>query len=413
MPMTFATATHTGLVRRSNEDAFYARPPVFVIADGMGGAQAGEVASAMATKAFEYFLPQSSRPEEELKSLISRVNASIFEYASGDLHRTGMGTTITAAAVSGSTVSIAHVGDSRAWLLREGKLIRLTEDHSLVAELIKEGQLTEAEAAVHPQRSVITRALGVEAEVDVDTYSIPWQAGDVFLLASDGLHGMIEESEIAALTSQKNDLREMAQGLIEAANSRGGHDNVTVVLFCPDGSVAGIETGEHSSWALAASPASKEDPVVPEAEAGDGSRPLLKRIRSWAATIPGTILIGALVLAAVLGGLYFGTRFIYFVGTEGDQVAIYRGVPYELGPFPLFSLYRSSPVKFKNLEPFQQERINAQNLQTRGGAQQMLDNLLEADKQKKENATQAKDRSGQSTTPGTSTLPQTSTQRVR
>ncbi|MEW6020461.1 MAG: Stp1/IreP family PP2C-type Ser/Thr phosphatase, partial [Pseudomonadota bacterium] len=241
MPITFATATHTGLVRRGNEDAFFARPPVFAVADGMGGAQAGEVASAMAVGCFQYFLPQTAEPDKELASLIARANQEIFGFASSGSGREGMGTTITAAVISGGRVALGHVGDSRAWLLRDGGLTRLTEDHSLVAEMVREGQLSEAEAAGHPQRSVITRALGVDADVQVDTDLVDWRPGDVFLLASDGLHGLVPEERIREILAGSDSLGRAARELVEAANAGGGNDNITVVLFNPDGSVPGEE----------------------------------------------------------------------------------------------------------------------------------------------------------------------------
>ncbi|MEK6536898.1 MAG: protein phosphatase 2C domain-containing protein, partial [Actinomycetota bacterium] len=156
MPATFSTVTHTGLVRKSNEDALFARPPVFAVADGMGGAQAGEVASGMATKAFEWFVPQTKSPEDELTRLIKRINTNIYELAATESSRAGMGTTLTAAVVSSGNVILAHVGDSRAYLWRAGSLTQLTEDHSLVGEMVRSGQISSADAEEHPQRSIIT-----------------------------------------------------------------------------------------------------------------------------------------------------------------------------------------------------------------------------------------------------------------
>lgn len=388
MPLTFATATHTGLVRRGNEDAFYARPPVFVVADGMGGAQAGEVASAMAVRAFEYFLPQSAQPESELAGLISRVNTSIYEHAMGDQGRTGMGTTITAATVSGNSVAFAHVGDSRAWLCRQGSLSRLTEDHSLVAEMVREGQITEAEAADHPQRSIITRALGVEPDVEVDTDRVDWQPGDVFLMASDGLYSMVPEDEIAAIIAQGRDLRETAGDLIEAANSRGGNDNITVVLFSPDGSVPGLDAasdGATVGFAVGPQPSATAGDADRSALAGSGSDlSMAGRIRARFSSLPVLIAFWAGLAAAVIGGAWLGNRFVYFVGLEGNQVSVYRGVPYDLGPLPLYSLYRTSPVNFKDLEAYEQDRVLAQNLQSKGSAEKMLDNLILANRQRQD-----------------------------
>lgn len=405
MSITFATFTHTGLMRSSNEDSFYARPPVFAVADGMGGARAGEVASAMAIQAFEYFLPQSKRPEAELAGLISRMNKSIYEYAMGDSGHPGMGTTITAATISGSSVAVAHVGDSRAWLLRDGRLSRLTEDHSLVAEMVREGQLTEAEAAEHPQRSVITRALGVEPEVEVDTSKIEWQPGDVFLLASDGLYGMVPETEIEAIMASGADLRELAEKLVEAANARGGTDNITVVLFSPDGAVPGVDAvGEDGAIASAASP----PPEISNAEKGSGDpsgRPPRSRLRTIWGGVLFPALIGVALAALVLGGGWAGTRFVYFVGLNENKVAVYRGVPYDLGPLQLSSVYRSSSIEYKDLEPYEQDRVTAENLQSKESAEKMFDNLVVSDRQRKNEEQKRQEQAIKTTRSGTVTTP--------
>jgi protein phosphatase len=369
MATTFATATHTGLVRRGNEDSYFARPPVFAVADGMGGAAAGEVASAMAVRSFEYFLPQSSRPDEELAKLVGRINESIYQYAAAGHGPAGMGTTITAATLSGGAVGIAHVGDSRAWLLRGGELTRLTQDHSLVAEMLREGQITEAEAATHPQRSIITRALGVEPAVKVDRYTVEWQPGDIFLLASDGLHGMVPEEDIGEILSSGKSLPEMADELIEAANSRGGNDNVTVVLFSPDGSVPGHERGDIPAGAVI--PAENAPPSWPQ------------RISNLAHTVPGYIIIGLLISVLVLGAAWGATRFAYYVGVEGEAVTLFRGIPYEIGPVSLSSRQKSSPVKFSELEPYWVDRVNALQIQSKSGAQAMFDNIIVSDRERK------------------------------
>lgn len=383
MPITFATSTHTGLVRHTNEDSFFARPPVFVVADGMGGAEAGEVASAMAVQAFNYFLPQSDHVEKELTGLISRINVSIHEH-SLSTGPSGMGTTITAAVVSDNRVVVAHVGDSRAWLWRDGQLKRLTEDHSLVAEMIREGQLTEAEAADHPQRSVITRALGVDPQVAIDTTAEEWRTGDIFLLSSDGLHGMIPETEIAAILAGNQDLDESARALVEAANARGGNDNTTVVLFSPDGSIAaGGGVAPDAALEPDAAP-----PVGPVAMTPPPSPTRGERLRDWFSTIPGLIVTGVLLAAIVFGGAWFATRYMYFVSIEGDRVTMYRGVPYSLGPVSLSHIYRGSPVIFKDMEPYWQDRVAKESIQTKGNAETMLESIITADREKKDTAQQ-------------------------
>ncbi|MGH2882552.1 MAG: Stp1/IreP family PP2C-type Ser/Thr phosphatase, partial [Solirubrobacteraceae bacterium] len=223
--------TDTGRQRRDNEDSAFARAPVFVVADGMGGAQAGEVASRIAVEAFEHGLPDSGSPEERLATRVREANAQIYERSRADRGRAGIGTTLTAAYVDDTHVAIAHVGDSRAYLFRDGTLQRLTQDHSLVDELVRRGKLTEEQAAEHPQRSIITRALGPEPDVEVDTWTYPARAGDVVLLCSDGLTSMISEERVRAILGEHDNLDEAGDALIREANEAGGRDNITVVLF--------------------------------------------------------------------------------------------------------------------------------------------------------------------------------------
>ncbi len=187
--------TDTGRQRRDNEDSAYARAPLFVIADGMGGAQAGEVASRIAVEAFEGELPQEGSAEERLAGRAQVANRRIYDISRSEHERAGMGTTLTAVYVDEDGIAIAHVGDSRAYLFRDGELGLLTQDHTLVGELVKRGKLTEEQAAEHPQRSIITRALGIDAEVEVDTWTYGAREGDIVLLCSDGLTSMISEGQ--------------------------------------------------------------------------------------------------------------------------------------------------------------------------------------------------------------------------
>ncbi|HJS92908.1 MAG TPA: Stp1/IreP family PP2C-type Ser/Thr phosphatase, partial [Solirubrobacteraceae bacterium] len=223
--------TDTGRQRRDNEDSAFARAPVFVVADGMGGAQAGEVASRLAIEAFEHGLPDDGSPEERLAARVREANRQIYDRSRADRGRAGMGTTLTAAYVDDAHVAIAHVGDSRAYLFRDGTLQRLTQDHSLVDELVRRGKLTEEQAAEHPQRSIITRALGPEPDVEVDTWTYPARSGDVVLLCSDGLTSMISEDTVRGVLTAHDNLDAAADALIHEANEAGGRDNITVVLF--------------------------------------------------------------------------------------------------------------------------------------------------------------------------------------
>jgi protein phosphatase len=221
-----------GRARQGNEDNFFVRAPVFVVADGMGGAQAGEVASQIAVEAFEPGMPNGGgSPEDGLTEIIRTANNRIHEMSRSDQQHSGMGTTCTAAYVDEREVVLAHVGDSRAYLYRGGELTRLTTDHSLVGELVDRGKLTEEQAEMHPQRSVITRALGPELNVRVDTDRVEARDGDVFMLCSDGLTSMVREAGLLPVLREAGSLEEAGKGLIAAANAAGGRDNITVILF--------------------------------------------------------------------------------------------------------------------------------------------------------------------------------------
>ena len=227
-----AGVTDTGRRRRRNEDSYVCEPPLFAVADGMGGAQAGEVASGLAAAVLEEANGEQLS-EQRIVELIQEANRRVFQRSNEDAAASGMGTTMTVALVdSADTVTIGHVGDSRAYRIRDGRLEQLTDDHSLVAELMRSGKLSPEEAETHPQRSVITRALGTEPDVDVDTFRVEATPGDVFLICSDGLTSMVPDGEIARIVGDgRGDLDGVARRLVEAANSSGGEDNITVVVF--------------------------------------------------------------------------------------------------------------------------------------------------------------------------------------
>src|SRR3954447_24372168 len=241
-----AARTDTGRQRNANEDSYFARSPVFVVADGMGGAQAGEVASKTAADAFDRELP-AGPPEQVLRQLIEEANREIHDLARRDPSRAGMGTTITAAIVSPQSeeLAIGHVGDSRAYRLRDGRLERLTRDHSLVEEMRRKGQLTDEEAEEHPQRSIITRALGPEADVQVDVQTVAAKPGDVYLLSSDGLTTMIDEGRIQQLLSGATSLDAAVRALVDEANRAGGRDTITAIAFRLEDAEAPAEEKEQ------------------------------------------------------------------------------------------------------------------------------------------------------------------------
>src|SRR6201991_5091019 len=202
-----------GRQRQGNEDNLFVRAPLFVVADGMGGAQAGEVASEMAVDSFTSGLPDGS-PADGLRGIIEQANRAIHDRSRTEAKTAGMGTTVTAAYVGEREVTVAHVGDSRAYLLRDGDLIRLTRDHSPVGELVARGKMTEEQAETHPQRSVITRALGPEPDVEVDVQVYQARAGDLFMLCSDGLTSMVPEARVRPILDAAGSLARARRGLI-------------------------------------------------------------------------------------------------------------------------------------------------------------------------------------------------------
>jgi PPM family protein phosphatase len=223
--------TDPGRTRRHNEDSYVIEPPLFAIADGMGGAQAGEVASRLATAALKES-GVNGGGERRITDLIQEANRRVYDRSSSDPNTSGMGTTITVALVENDEVAFGHVGDSRAYLIRDAQMEQLTEDHSLVNELLKTGKLSPEEAETHPQRSVITRALGTDPDVDVDTFSVRAENGDLFLLCSDGLTDMVsEESILDVVERNRGDIDGALRALVKAANRGGGQDNITVVAF--------------------------------------------------------------------------------------------------------------------------------------------------------------------------------------
>ena len=346
--------TDTGRQRRDNEDNAFVRAPLFVVADGMGGAQAGEVASRIAIEAFEEGLSESGSLEEQLADRVREANRQIYERSRAEHGREGMGTTLTAAYLDDAHLAIAHVGDSRAYLFRDGKLTRLTQDHSLVDELVRQGKITEEQAAEHPQRSIITRALGPEADVDVDTFTYPVRAGDVLLLCSDGLTSMVSEDRVTEVLASSQTLEKAGARLIDEANEAGGRDNITVVLFRleeigtdgvadqpttvgetapetsrePASSSRTPEAGSSASAVAVAPRPAQVTRIPPTARVQAAPRPA--RSRRFAK--PLAVLVSVLaVLFLVGGGGYLATRQLYFIGTSPQGiVAVYRGLPYDL-----------------------------------------------------------------------------------
>ena len=356
-----AALSDVGRQRHGNEDSFLERSPLFVVADGMGGARAGEVASRMAVEQFDHLDGADMPPEQQLAEVAKGANRKIHEMAQEDSAYAGMGTTFTAALVTGREIAIGHVGDSRLYRFRDGELERLTHDHSLVEEFVRQGKLTPEEAEVHPQRSIITRALGPEPDVEVDTYTHTGRDGDVYLINSDGLTGMINEEQVAEILRERESLEDAAEKLIAAANENGGKDNITVVLFRLGSDGEDEESGDtlggqetqagltadavraevakaDATKARQAAPARPTETrtVVPEERAATRApavrlerAPPLRGRRRRRRYVTGVIVL--VVIAAVVAGLYALDRKFWFVGTnDRGQVTLFRGLPYDL-----------------------------------------------------------------------------------
>jgi len=380
-----AVRTDTGRQRSANEDSLFTRPPVFVVADGMGGAQAGEVASKAAAESFDRELPDAP-PERYLRETIEAANRTIHELARRDPGLTGMGTTITAAIIDPGSeeVAIGHVGDSRAYRLREGRLERLTRDHSLVEEMRRKGQITDAQAEDHPQRSIITRALGPEPEVEPDVQTVPAQAGDVFLLCSDGLTTMLDDAHIARVLSRASSLEAATRTLVDEANRAGGRDNITVVAFALADAAAPARGNPDEGATLVGASAEEAGLTSTEVRrraAGEAARQRREQVsagprRRWPRRLA-KVLAGILVVAAVAFGAWYGNRQIWFLGSDDSgRVTLYRGVPYEL-PFGL-ELYQdryATPIQTDSLPEKRREAVTGHKLRSRSDAVSLVEDI--------------------------------------
>jgi PPM family protein phosphatase len=412
--------TDTGRQRRANEDSHLARAPLFVVADGMGGAQAGEVASRIAIESFQSGLRDSAAPESALAELTRQANARIHELSHSHAEQAGMGTTLTAVYVGEHEISIAHVGDSRAYRLRDGVLERLTDDHSLVDELLRQGRLTPEEALEHPQRSVITRALGPEGAVEVDTRSYSARGGDVYLLCSDGLTTMLSEDRLAELLLARATLREAGEALIVAANEAGGRDNITVVLLrleeldasvtppTEEASAVSTGTARAPSEPSPASVAGGATAGAPRADGADGAAATLvppteavatgtRRQASVVRRRPrapsrgegaagagrrrlrrtGALAIALAVLALIGAAAYIALQSVYFIGTnDRGLVTIFRGVPYRLpGNLALYSSDYVSGVSASTLAPQRRRTLLDHSLRSEANAASLIRSL--------------------------------------
>ncbi|MBA3691107.1 MAG: Stp1/IreP family PP2C-type Ser/Thr phosphatase [Actinobacteria bacterium] len=321
MRLRAGVATDIGRVRERNDDSYLVEEPLFAVADGMGGHKGGDVASQLALETLEAGFREQGGG---LAQLIRDANVAVLERSRSDSAVRGMGTTLTAVVMKGTSALFAHVGDSRAYLLRAGDLRQLTEDHTLVARMVRSGEISAAEAEVHPHRSVLTRALGTEADVDVDEFDVALTDGDRLLLCSDGLTGMVTEEQIVAILSAAPDPQDAADRLVRAANRAGGVDNITVMVL--DVEVEGGADGRTS------------EPVR--------TRPT--RLLS----IAGRIALVLLILAVGLIGVRVYVDRQWYVGESSGRVAVFRGVPAQVA-----GLRFSHPVVITDISAAQAETV--------------------------------------------------------
>ncbi|MFF0309041.1 PP2C family protein-serine/threonine phosphatase [Streptosporangium sp. NPDC004379] len=384
--LRYAARSDVGLLREGNEDSAYASGRLLAVADGMGGHAHGEVASSVAIAAMSS-LDEGAAGSDLLSAIEAAVrdaNRRLHEMVGRDPSLKGMGTTLTAMLWSGTRVALVHVGDSRAYLLRAGELYQITHDHTLVQSLVDDGRITLEEAATHPQRSILLRALDGSGEVDPDLSLREAQIGDRYLLCSDGLSGVVSAETLHHTLSTVDDPEAVVRALIDLANRGGGPDNITCVvadvLEVDEGAVPVVEAavvGAAGSTRPQSQPPDTpagraaaitmpqpvitddedDEPAAPRAaKAAAAGRPAKRRRRLWPllASAGGVVLVGSGL------GWYFGNQWLddqYFVGAKGDEIVVFQGVKTNLGPIELFDVARSTAESVTALGAFQQGQV--------------------------------------------------------
>jgi serine/threonine protein phosphatase PrpC len=377
-----AAASNVGKIRSNNQDSGYAGHTLFLVADGMGGHAGGDVASAIATKRImeaDRVYQSAQDAEFALQAALIAANSQLAETVFEHAELTGMGTTVSALAVLDDQVAIAHIGDSRIYLHRDGELSQITTDHTFVQRLVDSGRITEAEAMVHPRRSVLMRVLGdVESSPEIDTSILATRAGDRWLICSDGLSGVVSNTGIANALKAPLDAQAVADRLVKESLDGGAPDNVTIVVV--DIGDGGERQGEPIVVGSAAAPlAFGEEPVrtraprIPslrlhpvrethfEPDSQDylselieeDARRALRRKITWLAGI--VLLILAIAGAALLG--YQWTQSRYYVGVEGSTVAIYQGIQQDLGPLKLSSVHEDTDLELNQLRVYDRQQV--------------------------------------------------------
>ncbi len=379
-PQSFASRSDVGNVREHNEDSMLVSSPLFVVADGMGGHEAGEVASRIAVETMQQRIPKKASPEALAASVLD-ANEAVLRGAADGTGRPGMGTTVTAALIYDDEVVIAQVGDSRAYLLHENELQRITRDHSLVADLIEQGRLTEEEARFHPQRSVITRALGSDVNMQPDIYSLRVEKGDRLILCSDGLSSMISDETIEAIMLENKYPQEACDELVDEALAAGGLDNVTVIVIDPLGEPPEeelLDKGDFVEEIVVGTPA--ETPDAEDDDQDDSSAQAAVPISHTAASMAPQgkpqkkkekkpkrkgrfaplfwAIAFVLILGVAAGGFYYYAQHSYYLIEENGIVCVYRGLPGRIGSLSMSWLEeKASDVDVSKLNPTTQSRL--------------------------------------------------------
>jgi serine/threonine protein phosphatase PrpC len=353
MRVTVGAATDIGQVREGNEDSFLVMDPLFAVADGMGGHRGGEVASTLALETIERLF---SEREGSLTEQVEQANRAVFERSQSDREVSGMGTTLTAVLVQDAEVRLAHVGDSRAYLLRGDELHLLTEDHTLVHRMVTEGEITEEEAETHPHRSILTRALGVDGAVAVDEGIVELRDGDRLLLCTDGLTGMVRDAEIEAVLKETPDPQEAVERLVRMANRAGGVDNITAVILDfaeGDPSAPANEREHHGATEAGARSAVPTSTPVEATDLSGVDRPMPPPPRDRSRVgrrvgIGAGITVAVVVLGVVALRLYLDTQ--WYVGVSNGRVAVFRGVPAEIAGLDLSSVVIETTIAAEEAE---------------------------------------------------------------
>jgi serine/threonine protein phosphatase PrpC len=335
-------SSDVGLVREANEDSYLIEQPLYAVADGMGGHLAGDVASSTAVRVIsERSSTASASDPETLAQILSDANSAIFEQAQSDSGLRGMGTTCTLVLVEGTSAHIAHVGDSRAYLLRDGRLEQLTEDHTLVGRMVREGRIDADEAQHHPQRSIITRALGVDPHVDVDLLHIELKPEDRLLICSDGLSSVVADDAITGALVEISHPQDAADALISLANEAGGEDNITVVV---------LALRDDEAEAAPAQGDGRVDTAPAEGPPPPARAVVVHRRSRWRGLA--TLFVIALLAVAAYVAARWALNNSFYVGASGSGlVTIYRGIPEEIGGLDLAQVERETSLSLSDLPP--------------------------------------------------------------